>query len=104
MGNRRKLIVALGVAAATPPALFAQSKQKPVLIGVLNFGSATPGTSLAAFREELAARGWKESAQVTFEVLHAEGDFSRLPALAQALAAKNPTVIVAATSRASGSR
>ena len=90
--KRRALIVA----AATVPALswmqsvFGQAKKQPKLVGVLNFSSGTPGISLAAFREELAARGWKEGEQVVLEVLYAEGDYNRLPALAQALAAKNP--------------
>ena len=79
--------------------VFGQAKRQPLTIGVLSFGTATRGATLAAFREELAARGWKEGPHLTIEVLDAEGDYNRLPLLAQTLAAKNPTVIVAATSR-----
>ena len=99
--KRRALIAAAAVAPALSwmRSVSAQAKKQRVIVGVLNFASGTPGTNIAAFREELAARGWKESAELTLEVLHAEGDSSRLPTLAQALAAKNPTVIVAPTSR-----
>ena len=99
--KRRKLIAAV----ASVPSLSwirsvsAQAKKQPVIVGLLNFSSATPGAGLAAFREELAARGWKEGVQLTLDVLHAEGDYNRIPALAQALAVKNPAVIVAVTSR-----
>ena len=99
--KRRALIIA---AAAAPTLVWTrpvsgQAKKQPVVIGVLTFGSGSPGTNLDAFRQELAARGWKEGAQVILEVLHAKGDNDRLPVLARALAAKNPAVIVASTGR-----
>ena len=99
--KRRAFIIA---AAAVPAFAWnrrthGQAKKQPVVVGVLNFGSGTPGNNLAAFREELAARGWKEGAELTVEVVNARGDFDRVPELAQALAAKSPVVIVAATSR-----
>jgi putative ABC transport system substrate-binding protein len=99
--RRRAVIIAVAAAPAMTwnRPILGQTKKQPVVIGVLSFGSGTPGTNIAAFREELAARGWKEGAQVILEVLHAQGDNERLPALAQALAAKNPAVIVAATGR-----
>ena len=56
------IATALTPALAWPTFGIAQAKRQPVLVGVLNFGSATPGTSLAAFRKELATRGWKEGA------------------------------------------
>ena len=62
MNNRRKLVIALGAGALTAPLVsFAQSKQKPVLIGWLNTASSqSSGSYLTAFKEGLAELGWKE--------------------------------------------
>lgn len=95
--RRRKLLIA---AAAWPAlvwagAVRAQSKQ-PVLIGWLNGGSReSNGHLFAAFKEGLAALGWKEGPNVVFEDRWADGRIDRLPALAGELAAKGPAVIVA---------
>ncbi len=95
MSNRRKLLVVLGAATFTPQAVFAQSKQ-PILIGWLNRSSReSDGHFLVAFKEGLAALGWKESSQFTIEERWADGRIDRLPALAGELAAKGPAVIVA---------
>jgi ABC-type uncharacterized transport system substrate-binding protein len=89
------------LAAAAWPVLgwtgsvFAQSKQ-PVLIGWLHAGSReVNGRLFAAFKEGLAALGWKEGSQVVIEERWADGRSDRLPALAGELAAKGPAVIVA---------
>ena len=95
--KRRKLLIA---AAAWPAlvwadAVRAQSKQ-PVLIGWLNGGSReSNGHLFAAFKEGLAALGWKAGSNVVFEEGWADGRIDRLPALAGELAAKSPAVIVA---------
>jgi putative ABC transport system substrate-binding protein len=100
MNNRRKLLVALGAAAFSPRMALAQSKQ-PVLIGWLNGGSRQMDeSSFAAFKEGLAALGWKEGPQFVIEERWANGRSERLLALAQELAAKKPAVIVAAPSTA----
>jgi len=97
MIGRRDLLALLGAAAVAPRAVLAQSKQAPVLIGWLNTGGQnTQGHFLAAFKEGLAALGWREGAQVEIEVRWADGRNERLPALARELAAKKPAVIVAA--------
>ena len=67
------------------------------MVGVFGFGPSATGPE--AFREELAARGWKEGAQITVEVVNASGDYDRLTALARALAGKSPAVIVASNPR-----
>jgi len=75
--------------------VFAQSKQ-PLLIGWLHAGSReVNGRLFAAFKEGLAALGWKEGSQVVIEERWADGRSDRLPALAGELAAKGPAVIVA---------
>ena len=52
---------------------------------------------LAAFKEELAALGWKEGAQVLLEERWVNAQRDRLPSLAEELTARKPAVIVAAT-------
>ena len=98
MKTRRDVLILLGAAAFTPQAVLAQSKQAPVVIGWLNTGSReSQGNFLAAFKEELAALGWKEGAQVVFEERWVNGQRDRLPALIEGLKARKPAVIVAAT-------
>jgi putative ABC transport system substrate-binding protein len=98
MNNRRKLLIALsGSAFAAPLRSYAQAKQAPIVIGWLNFGSRELDAQLlAAFKEGLAALGWKDGSQVVIEERWANGRIERLPLLAEELAAKNPAVIVAA--------
>jgi putative ABC transport system substrate-binding protein len=74
--------------------VFAQLKQ-PILIGWLSLGSRESNAhSLAAFKEGLAALGWKEGSQVVIEERWADGRIDRLQPLAQELAAKKPALIV----------
>ena len=97
MKTRRDLLALLGIAVLTPHALRAQSRQAPVMIGWLNGGSRElDGPLVAAFKEELAALGWKERSQFTIEERWAEGRRERLETLAQEIAAKKPAIIVAA--------
>lgn len=84
-------------ALAWTGAVLAQAKQAPVLIGWLNGGSReSNGHLFAAFKEGLAALGWKEGSQVVIEERWADGRSERLQSLAQELAAKRPAVIVTA--------
>lgn len=98
MNTRRKILIALGGSVlAAPLHSLAQSKQAPVVIGWLNFGSRDSDAQLlAAFKEGFAALGWKEGSQVVIEERWANGRIERLQPLAEELAAKNPAVIVAA--------
>ena len=100
---RRRIFLA---AAAAWPTIgwtaraVAQSKRAPVVIGWLSFGSPETGAvSLAAFKEGLAALGWKEGAQVVIEARWAEGRADRVDALAAELAARKPAVMVGVTLR-----
>ncbi len=77
--------------------MFAQAKKAPILIGWLNGGSREAnGHFFAAFKEGLAALGWKEGSQVVIEERWADGRIERLQPLAQELATRRPAVIVAA--------
>ncbi len=68
-----------------------------MLIGWLHTGSrAANGRNLAAFREGMAALGWKEGSNYVLEERWAEGRRDRLSSLAEEVAAKKPALIVAA--------
>ena len=96
MTTRRELLVAFGVAPlAWAGAVFAQAKKPPVLVGYLSAGSRTAAV-FAVFKEEMAARGWKEGSNYVLEARFADGRVERLSSLAQELAAKKPAVIVTA--------
>ncbi len=104
--TRRSTRRAFLIAAATWPALawagavLAQSKKAPTVIGWLNFSSRElGGGSLTAFKEGLAALGWKEGQQFVVDERWADGRIDRLQALAEELAARKPAVIVAAPSQ-----
>jgi len=94
----RRGLLSAGVAwPALAWARLAYAQAKPlVLIGWLNSGSYdSQGHLLAAFKEGLAALGWKEGTNVIFEKRWADGRIDRLSALAGELVAKRPVVIVA---------
>jgi putative ABC transport system substrate-binding protein len=104
MNNRRKLVIALGAGALAVPlisAVFAQSKQAPIVIGWLSSNSREINSSLvASFTEGLAALGWKEGSQFVIEERLADGRTDRLPLLAGELAAKKPALIVTSSAQA----
>jgi putative ABC transport system substrate-binding protein len=92
--RRRDFIALVGGAAAWM--VPARAQAMPV-IGYL--GSESPGrysSRLSAFREGLAEAGYAEGRTVAIEFRWAEGQYSRLPALATDLANRQVTVIVAA--------
>lgn len=94
---RRRGFIALasGAAAATAMGRTVCAQNVPV-IGYL--GSESPdryATRLAAFREGLADTGYAEGRSVAIEYRWADGQYSRLPALAKDLASLPLAVIVA---------
>lgn len=95
MNTRRGLVIALSAGAITPIASFAQAQKAPILIGWLSTGSRQEsGSLLTTFKEGLSALGWKEGTQFVLEARWADGNYARLPSLAEELAAKKPAVIV----------
>jgi putative ABC transport system substrate-binding protein len=94
---RRRDFIALvgGVVAWAVPA----RAQRPAMPVIGYLGSESPGpyaSRLKAFREGLAETGYAEGRNVAIEYRWAEGQYSRLPALATDLVNRGMTVIVAA--------
>jgi putative ABC transport system substrate-binding protein len=93
--NRRQMIAALGGAAAWPLAARAQQGALP-LIGFMSGRSPHDYADLTdAFRKGLGEAGYVEGETVLVEYRWANGDYSRLPALAVDLLARNVLVLVA---------
>ena len=94
--NRRKLIAALGGAAATWPLVaLAQNPAMPVI----GFLSAFPPSNVPewvdGFRRGLAETGYEEGRNVAVEYRWVDSDYDRLPVLAADLIERRVAVIVA---------
>jgi ABC-type uncharacterized transport system substrate-binding protein len=93
---RRREFIALigGTAAAWPLAAFGQ--QTMPVIGFLHSASPGPFTRLVdAFRKGLNENGYVEGRDVAIQFRWAEGQYDRLPALANDLVARQVAVITA---------
>jgi putative ABC transport system substrate-binding protein len=100
--TRRTFIITAAAwpALAWAGAVLAQSKQ-PILIGWLHADSRESSADyLSAFKEGLAALGWKEGSQIVIEERWGDARDARLQPLAEELAAKKPAIIVAAPTTA----
>jgi putative ABC transport system substrate-binding protein len=97
--RRRKFITLLGGAAvAWPLPVRAQQPAMPV-IGFLSPGSYGPiAQLLTAFRLSLAEAGYIEGRNVAIDYRFAEGQYDRLPAMAEELVGRPAAVIVATIS------
>lgn len=92
MTSRRRFIAAL---ACLPFPALAQAKLRR--IGWLTGGSPKSHAKvLEAFREGLREHGWVEGRNIALELRWAEGDMTRVPALAEELVRTKPDVILTA--------
>ena len=100
--RRREFITLLGGAAAWPVAARAQ-QPKVWRVGCLYPSSASDVMGVAtleAFRLKLLELGYVEGRNLIIDLRRAEGDYSRLPALAAELVALRPDVIFASATPA----
>jgi hypothetical protein len=86
--RRREFIAGLGAVAAWPLAARAQQPALPV-IGIINGGSA--GRYAAAFRKGLGEAGYIEGQNVTVEYHWLEGQYDRLPLMADMVRRRGPS-------------
>jgi putative tryptophan/tyrosine transport system substrate-binding protein len=92
--GRRKLIAALGGAAAWP--LVARAQQPPMpVIGLLSGSSPESRRPMAAFQRAFADSGFIEGQSVTIDYRWAEGRFDLLPAMAADVVRRPVALIVA---------
>jgi putative ABC transport system substrate-binding protein len=98
MNHRRKIIVAMGAGAlAAPLSVFAQAKSKILRIGFL-MSAARPASLdthyVGAFVKGMRELGYVEGKTFTIEWRFADGNYQRLPALAEELARLNVDVLM----------
>ena len=95
LGRRHFLKLLAGAAVSRPGTALSQQPRTPV-IGYLGAqSSVTFASRVEAFREGLAEAGYAEGRNVAIEFRWAEGQHSRLRALAEDLAARQVSVIAA---------
>jgi putative tryptophan/tyrosine transport system substrate-binding protein len=94
--RRRAVVSFLGGATALWP-LAVRTQQKAMLVIAFMSGRSPEDSSyvVAAFRQGLAEAGFVEGQNVVIEFRWAQGDYSRLPALATELVSHKPAVLVA---------
>jgi ABC-type uncharacterized transport system substrate-binding protein len=99
--RRREFITVLGGAAAWPLVARAQQPQARPLIGVLSpISAALAVRNMEALRQGLRELDYVEGRNIGIEFRYADGDLTRLPALAAELVALQPAVIIAGSSPA----
>ena len=93
---RRRIFLIATAALAAPSVLNAQAQVRPPRKIALLMPNSTDPHFWNALKERLAALGYVEGRDVVYEMRSAEGQFDRLPALAEELVRTNPDVIVSA--------
>jgi putative tryptophan/tyrosine transport system substrate-binding protein len=89
-------------AALAPPIAAAQAAAKVYRVGYLGSVSASANKErIEAFRQGLRELGYVEGRNTLIEYRWAEGDYSRLPALAKDLVGRKPDLIVSTGGRPS---
>lgn len=102
MTTRRRVLVALAVAASMPPLAARAQPGKVFRIGFL--GNSTPALEanlVSPFREGLRDKGYVEGRNIIVEYRWAEGNYARFPTLIAELVALDVELIVTAGTPAS---
>ena len=95
--KRREFIAGFGLAAVWPLASRARQPAKHRTIGYLGANSAAAQSSwTSAFVERLREVGWIEGRNITIGYRWADGQYNRLPELANDLVKRQVAVIAAA--------
>ena len=83
--GRRKFVALLGGAAAWPLAARAQQNRIPV-VGILRVNPKNLNEPFVEpFRRYMKALGWEEGRNIRYQIVWADGQIGRIPALAQEL-------------------
>src|SRR5262245_14569053 len=98
--NRRDFIALVGGAAAWPLGVPAQQPSMPVIGFLLGGSRDSYAQHIAAFHRGLAEAGYVEGQNVAVQYRWAEGQLSRLPALASDLVNRQVAVLVTSGSLA----
>ena len=94
--TRRDFITLLGGAAATwPPAARAQQTAMPVIGFLSTLSPQANAARLRAFRRALSELGFVEGRNLAIEFRFVEGEYDRLPAMAEELVRHPVAVLVA---------
>ena len=97
MDRREFIALFTGIAVVWPLTAGAQQLSQPV-VGYLGLTSAKGEAEMVdSFRKGLREAGFEKGRNVTVELRFAEGDISRLPALAAELVRRNASVMLAGT-------
>ena len=98
MNHRRKLLVTLGAGALIDARIaLAQAPQAPPLQRIVflsPIGAAQSATRIGALKDGLRINGLVENQHYVMDVLYAEGQFERFPALVQQALQRGPAVFV----------
>jgi putative ABC transport system substrate-binding protein len=101
--RRREFISFLGVTAGWPSVLNAQSRERPLRVGVLQ-GQPETDENFRAFRmmfvDRLRQLGWTDGENLRIDYRYGAGDAASMPAAAKELVDLNPDVILAITALA----
>jgi putative tryptophan/tyrosine transport system substrate-binding protein len=96
--NRRSVVLALGTAIVAPALTMAQTGRMAHRIGfVIPPREEGARSFVLAFREGLRSFGYVEGKNIEIDFRFAEDDPARLPALAEEIVKRNPSVIVTAS-------
>jgi ABC transporter substrate binding protein len=94
--RRREFITLLGGAATWPLAAHAQQTKVPLIGFLSSFSQTQSARPIAEFRRGLSENGFTDGQNVTMELSYADGQYDRLPALADGLVRRPVDLIFAA--------